>query len=62
MVAELYKVGLVLLVAGGDEAVDLSDMGSAYGMGEEEGRKGWKRYLALDLDFFVVAVGDVPFC
>lgn len=62
VVVEFYKVGLVFLVVGGDEVVDFLDMGLVYGMGEEEGRKGWKRYFVFDFDFFVVVVGDVLFC
>ena len=69
VVAELDEVGLVLLVARGDEAVDLlfgGRAGVSWGLclvgvrmvGERKRKE--QTYLALELDLFVVAVGDVP--
>jgi hypothetical protein len=58
VVAELDKVGLVLLVSGRDEAVDL--VGA---MSERGERAHWRRmagHLALELDLLVVAVRRVP--
>jgi hypothetical protein len=60
VVPELDEVGLVFLVAGGDEAVDLEVRLLAGGM-----RDGWMEtgaYLALELYFLVVIVWSVPFC
>lgn len=74
VVAELDEVGLVFLVARGDEAVDLGGddvRGGSWfrGWGGAAGGDGmgWDggtgdRYLAFELDLFVVRVGDVPLC
>lgn len=70
VVAELDEVGLVFLVPRGDEAVDLRREGrgglAGDGMGRGDGGTGGggrgDRYLAFELDLFVVRVGDVPLC
>lgn len=68
--AELDEVGLVLLVAGGYEAVDLRGCQSCFGgkgvAGGRAGRsgKGWGgeegTHLALELDLLLVAVRRIP--
>ena len=63
VVAELDKVGLVLLVARRDEAVDLFCLIVAFRQSRTK-IKGWGGrglvYLALELDLLVVVVGNVP--
>jgi len=60
VVAELDEVGLVFLVAGRDEAMDLGEgrVGRYWGW---EGRVVVTDF-ALELDLLVVAVWDVPLC
>jgi len=62
VVPELYEVGLVFLVAGCYEAVDLFSSAMVWMMGRREEGEEEGKYLALELDLLFVVVWRVPFC